>query len=297
MQITSPDVAGGNATNADPTAAKPSIVPEFATVDGLTIRFARGTNASGVAVLLTSPWPESLFAYLPMWEMLNRDFSLLAIDLPGFGQSEGRADLMSPRAMGQFVVRVADHFGLVQPHVIAPDVGTPAMLFAVSDHPERFRSLVVGGGASTYPLQVADILKDIIEAPSLASYQALDPADVVRNATARISNYAVPDFVRDDYIASYAGTRFVDSMAFVRHYPAELPVLAGRLPRIATPVQIIAGRRDPVVPIIDAELLHRQVPNSTLDVLDCGHAAWEEEAVDYGRIASAWLAGGFLRAG
>ncbi|HEY0776434.1 MAG TPA: hypothetical protein VGD56_00580 [Gemmatirosa sp.] len=54
-----------------------------------------------------------------------------------------------------------------------------------------------------------------------------------------------------------------------------------------------AGRGDPEVLIRDAEVLPRQLPNSALAVLDCGHAAWEEAAADYGRIASAWIASGF----
>ena len=32
-------------------------------------------------------------------------------DLPGFGQSERRNSLMSPKAMGEFIVRIADAFG------------------------------------------------------------------------------------------------------------------------------------------------------------------------------------------
>ena len=271
------------------------IKPEVAAVDGLAIRYARGTNRSADAVLLCSPWPESLFAFLPIWQTLNRDFALIAVDLPGFGQSEGRADLLSPRAMGEFIVRFADQFGLDHPHVIAPDVGTPAVLFAAANHPGRFRSLVVGGGASTFPLQAVGILKELIEAPSVEPYKALDPSAVILGSISQIQNYTVPDFVRDDYVASYAGARFVESMAFVRNYPADLPVLAERLREITTPVHIITGRRDPYVPVIDAELLNRQLPNSTLDVLDCGHFAWEEDAANYGRIASDWLSGGFRR--
>jgi hypothetical protein len=37
---------------------------------------------------------------------------------------------MSPKAMGEFVVRVANAFGLKQPHVVGPDIGTGASLFA-----------------------------------------------------------------------------------------------------------------------------------------------------------------------
>ncbi|AEM85478.1 hypothetical protein [Streptomyces violaceusniger] len=35
------------------------------------------------------------------------------MDLPGFGQSELREDLLSPQAMGEFIVRIADAFKAV----------------------------------------------------------------------------------------------------------------------------------------------------------------------------------------
>lgn len=43
---------------------------------------------------------------------------------------------MSPRAMGEFLVRGADAFGLEQPHVVGPDIGASAMVFAAASHPQ-----------------------------------------------------------------------------------------------------------------------------------------------------------------
>jgi hypothetical protein len=54
---------------------------------------------------------------------------LVAIDLPGFGASERRDELLSPRGMGDFLLRLIDEAGLGAPHVVAPDVGTSAALF------------------------------------------------------------------------------------------------------------------------------------------------------------------------
>jgi pimeloyl-ACP methyl ester carboxylesterase len=99
---------------------------------------------------------------------------LVAIDLPGFGQSERRNDLMSPRAMGEFIVRAADAFGLEQPHVVGPDIGTGTSLFAAALHPGRFRSLVVGTGGAAVPLQLGGVLKEWVEAPSLEPYRKPD---------------------------------------------------------------------------------------------------------------------------
>ena len=56
-----------------------------------------------------------------------------------------------------------------------PDVGTAAALFAAARHPGKLCSLVVGSGGIAYPLQVGGALKDIIEAPDLAAFRAIDP--------------------------------------------------------------------------------------------------------------------------
>ena len=53
---------------------------------------------------------------------------------------------MSPRAMDDFIVHVADTFSLDHSHVVGPDVGTSASLFAAAVQPGRFSSLVAGTG-------------------------------------------------------------------------------------------------------------------------------------------------------
>jgi pimeloyl-ACP methyl ester carboxylesterase len=95
--------------------------------------------------------------------------------------------------------------------------------------------------------------------------------------------------VREDYLASYAGDRFVESAAYVRNYPSDLPVLAERLGDIKTPVQIIAGRRDALVPASNAEYLHARLPHSKLDILETGHFTWEDGADDYLRLTRSWI--------
>lgn len=66
---------------------------------------------------------------------------------------------MSPRAMGDFIVRAADAFDLEHAHVVGPDVGTAASLFAAAAHPGRFLSLVVGTGGTAVPIQLGDPLQ------------------------------------------------------------------------------------------------------------------------------------------
>src|SRR5256714_3345871 len=146
----------------------------FRTVDGITLRYAESDERQDTLMLLTNPWPESLYAFLPIGQTLSQHSYLLAIDLPGFGQSERRNDLLSPRAMGEFLIRLIVEWELDTPHIVAPDVGTPAALFAAALHPGKLRSLGIGSVGTAYPLQVGGGLKGIIYAPALEAFRAID---------------------------------------------------------------------------------------------------------------------------
>ena len=279
-----------------PSALNDSIQTRFRPIDGLSIRFAESEPRDDHALLL-SPWPESLYAYEPTWTRLAAHTHLVAIDLPGFEQSERRNALMSPRAMGEFIVRVADAFGLEQPHVVGPDVGTGASLFAAALYPGRLRSLVVGTGGTAVPLRLGGVLKEWVEAPSLEPYRQIDGRQMVTAAIGTLERYSPTDTAREDYLSSYVGERFAESMRYVRTYPEQLPVLRDLLPTIETPVLIITGARDAVVPPVNAEYLHERLPTSKLDIIDAGHFIWEDAADQYAALVTSWWAGGSATAG
>jgi pimeloyl-ACP methyl ester carboxylesterase len=267
-----------------------SIEPQLRSIDGLSIRYAESEQRESHALLL-SPWPESIYSYESMWTRLAEHVHLVAIDLPGFGHSERRNGLMSPRAMGEFVVRVADAFGLEQPHVVGPDVGTGASLFAAALYPGRLRSLVVGTGGTAFPLQLGGVLKEWVEAPSLEPYRKIDGRQIVTAAIGTLERYTPTDAAREDFLSSYAGERFAESMRYVRTYPEQLRVLRDLLPAIETPVLIINGARDPVVPPVNAEYLHERLPRSKLQIIDAGHFIWEDAADQYAALVTTWWAG------
>src|SRR5260370_23326122 len=134
-------------------------------VDGLAIRYADPDAGNGPTILLTSAWPERLLAFRLIWSALATTAGLVAIDLPGFGHSQGRIDLFTPETMAEFLGQLIGKFELGSPHLVAPDVGTGAALFLAARHPGTVTSLVVGGGGASYPLEVTGALADIIAAP------------------------------------------------------------------------------------------------------------------------------------
>ena len=49
------------------TSLTASIKPQFRRIGGLKIRCADGGGSHRRTFLLTSPWPESLYAFAPIW--------------------------------------------------------------------------------------------------------------------------------------------------------------------------------------------------------------------------------------
>ena len=184
--------------------------------------------------------------------------------------------------MGGFLAQLIAEADLGRPHIVGPDVGTSAALFAAAAHPERFGSVIVGTGGAAVPIQLGEPLASWVFDPDLDKYRRMDPRVIVGAAVDTIAG-GVPDDIRADYLDAYDGERFVESMRYARRYPEELP-LAELLPRIETPVTIINGRHDPVVPLANAEFLDERLPNSRVAIIEGGHFIWEEAPGAYASI-------------
>src|SRR3954452_437229 len=94
------------------TSLNTSIKPQFRTIDGLRIRYADSGGPDEPTLLLTSPWPESVYAFAPLGAPLAGQPRLFAIDLPGFGASERGDDLRAPRAIDGCLARLIAHTDL-----------------------------------------------------------------------------------------------------------------------------------------------------------------------------------------
>jgi pimeloyl-ACP methyl ester carboxylesterase len=267
----------------------------FRVCDGVRVRFADNKADSPITVLLLAPWPESLWAFRCIWDRVASIGRVVAIDLPGFGHSDGRPELIAPDSSGAFLAGMIEEWGLGAPHVVGPDVGTAAALFLAAKAPQRVTSLTIGGGAVRFPIEAGGALKDVIEAPSLDDVRALDARTNIGHAVEPVAPSASEPEVHEDYVSAYDLGRFAESSRFVRHYPEQNPVLRHLLPTITTPTQIVAGRDDDLVPWSNNQYLNDLLPHSEIHPLNAGHFAWEEAADEYGPLVADWVTGGYER--
>ncbi len=146
-------------------------------------------------------------------------------------------------------------------------------------------------GAGGIPAPGHGLLKDFIDAPSLDAFAGADPAEIVSGAVRGIPGYDVSDYVVDDYVASYAGTRFVESIAYVRRYPQELEELGSLLSDIRAPVHFLAAKHDPYLSVEDPRSVAAALSHARVTELDNSHNAWEESPESYAAAVAAWALG------
>ena len=251
------------------------IATDLILIDGLSIRYAVDRRVStGTPILLTTPFPESVFAFLPVWEDFAALGPVIAVDLPGFGRSEARQDLMSPSAMGEFLIKILDAFELERVHAVVPDVGTLAALFAASTNPGRFASIVAGSGGMAMDLSASHWRR------SLAAAGLISTASMVASrlwglyGSSQGSHLQTPSSRTIDCLRwEIGGTRLRILFELTRRNCPGLPRL---LPQIDVAVLVLSGSGDPFVPISNGEFLQAHLPRCEAHVIEAGHFVWED---------------------
>lgn len=130
-------------------------------VDGKAVFAATGgrefDKAKPAVVMVHGAGMDHIVWALPARSLAHRGRSVLAVDLPGHGRSEGPA-LTSIGAMAGWVVRFMDAAGLADAALVGHSMGSLVSLEAAAEAPKRVRRLAMLGVASRMPVH-PDLLK------------------------------------------------------------------------------------------------------------------------------------------
>lgn len=104
-------------------AAPAGFTHRFATVDGLRFHYVASGGASEHTVVLLAGFPESWYAWRKVMPVLALDFRVVAIDLPGQGDSDRPLDGYDTQTVARRVHDLVEHLGLKRYCLAAHDVG------------------------------------------------------------------------------------------------------------------------------------------------------------------------------
>ena len=234
---------------------------------------------SGAPVVLLHGLGATKASFLPTVAALAPDHRVIAIDLPGFGDSDKplRAPYHAPYFAGA-VVALLDALGLERADVVGNSMGGRVAIELGLRHPDRVRRLALLAPSLAW-------LRDRPWAPLLRlvppQLGALQPAPrplveaIVRRAIPGAADgwtaAGVDEFLRSYLTPNGRAAFYAAARNIYLEEPHGEKGFWTRLPSLEAPSLFVWGRMDQVVPIRFAEHVRRALPKARHLELNCGH--------------------------
>ena len=276
-------------------SANLTMKPKYMSLDGLKIRYATAGNANGPTVLFLSPLPQSILCYDKTWSELSANANMVALDLPGFGKSEGGMSYMTFSAQSAFLQKFINKLEISDVHIVAPDVGMPVALHYVLHRDHKAKSILIGAGPSVRPSADGSLVRKMIYSRFWRFVFTITgaPAFIAGANHLGYLNYAPSAEEVNDYAASYSG-RIGQVTKWFKGYPNGCKDIDPHLNNIDIPVHILWGDQDAFLKADNAERLHARLPNSSLTIFkDCGHFFYQDKCSDFTKVLQSWINGGY----
>jgi pimeloyl-ACP methyl ester carboxylesterase len=249
----------------------------FVTVDGQDVHASTGGRTLNPAlktvIFLHGTGQDHSIWVLPTRYFARHDRNVLALDLPGHGQSGG-TPLETVESMADWVVEVMDAVAIDEAAIVGHSLGSLIAISAASRYPDRVRAIALIG--TTVPMRVSprlleqarDNRQEAIEMLNYWGYSRsaqLGGSDTPGNwmlaGGMRLMERAAPGVI-------YADLKACDD------YAQGLEEAA----RVACPALLILGERDRLTPSRSAGALASALPHSETVVLEgSGHALLAEK--------------------
>lgn len=273
-----------------------AIPTETRMLAGRQIRLAEAGPADGPLVVLLSPFPESILSFAGSWEQLTKNFRVIAIDLPGFGASEGDRHDMSPQAQGDLLHAIFNDLDLYDVHLVGPDVGMGAALAYAIHHDHRLLSMVVGNGPGTPgPFKLARMICMLARFGFMRTTTSWLGAGPLIAFTAKLGaiRHRSNAVQVDDYKKAYSG-RAVEVLHWFKDLRKKAQGLAMRVNEIQTPTLVFWGEIEVMFDVSNAQHLDDALPHSKLHILpESGHLAWSDQPEMFASMITDWVNSGY----
>lgn len=241
------------------------------------------------AVVLLHGLGATKATFLPTVADLSRDHRVIAVDLPGFGDSSKPVASYDAAWFAERVVELLDGLGLERATLIGNSMGGRIAVEVGLSHPDRCRSLVLLAPALAFLRfrQFAPVAR--LLPPGLGFIPVRPSRSMVMRLLRGI--FADPsclprhwfEAAGDEFFRVWAKPRGRRAFAAsARHiYLDEPHGEAGfwmRLAKLSPPSHFVFGRADPLIPVSFARHVAEALPEARISILDdCGHVPQLEE--------------------
>src|SRR5690242_18335139 len=259
-------------------------------VGGRVLRVAtRDGNPGRPPLLLCNGIGGRLELFQPFVDALDPRRGVIRFDMPGIGGSPPPVVPYHLAASAPLLSGLLDQLGYQQADVLGISWGGGlAQQFALG-RPDRVRRLVLvatGTGALMVPGHPRILMR------MLTPRRHRDPG-----YAARIAGELYGGSVRTDPALARDLLHATTRLGPARGYYYQLISGIGwtslpRLPKLRLPTLILAGDDDPIIPLVNARIMHRLIPRSELHIYHGGHLELVADAARIAGVVEAFLDAG-----
>jgi pimeloyl-ACP methyl ester carboxylesterase len=273
------------------TVAKIAFEPR--TIDAGGIQTSYLEAGSGETVLMlhgSGPGVSALANWQHNIPTFAQRFRVLAPDIVGFGATERADDIVySLGTWTDHIWAILDAHGIEKTAIVGNSLGGRIALQMATDRPDRITKMVLMGtpGVGMTPTEGLAALRayepshDAMRA-LLRNYFAVDPAMITDELVEIRYQASIADGVYEAYRAMFFDPR---------HAGSELGITENEVRAIATPILLVHGREDKVVPLQVSLKMLGLLPNADLHVFSaCGHWTQIERADEFSTLVTDYLA-------
>jgi poly(3-hydroxyalkanoate) depolymerase len=234
--------------------------------DRLRVAVTRPESASGPPLLIFNGIGASTELLEPFMRRLT-GVATLTFDLPGVGASKPSMLIRRLPGYAQLAREILDEFGIDRVHVMGISWGGGLAQQFTRQYPDRVGRLVLAA-TSTGHLMVPPRPSVLLKMATPMRYLS---AGFFKSIAGSIYG---GDFRKDDVLTERHARRMAPPSIY--GYLNQLFALTGWtsvhwLHQITQPTLVMAGDDDPIIPLVNARLLARLIPNARLEIFDCGH--------------------------
>jgi len=228
--------------------------------------------------------------FTPLLDGLSTRADVISPALPGYAGSEPLGPRSDVEDHAFHLADLLEQLGVGAVDVVGASLGGWLAAEFALRHPARVRRLVL----------LAPLGLDVPDARGALFFGAAAPRGVGGLGEVRAVLFADPDgpvaldalpddLPRDRALRWFGGLAGAAAIGWTAPQLCN-PKLAGRLGRIAAPTLLVWGGRDRIVPVDQAEVWRRGLPDARLEVLDAaGHGLSLEEPARVGPMVQAFL--------
>lgn len=249
-------------------------------IDGIKINYE--IRGEGDVVLLLHGWGSNIKLFDGLMSVISAKYRAVALDLPGFGESDEPKKPWEVSDYVDFVLKFIDFLGVKKVILLGHSFGGRIIIKMLSEKPLPFEvsKVILTGSAGIKPkktakqkfrLSVYKFLKGILNSEPIK----------------KVFPDALEALRKKNGSADYNSATPVMRATLVKVVNEDLTHL---LQKITPPVLLIWGKNDTATPIADGELMEKLIPEAGLVKIDnAGHYSFLEQPYIFHRVISSFL--------